>query len=151
VQRDDVEADLLALAFLIELCEPAERPEAGVVAQARDELIRRAHRLDERAAPRGVGEVRRHGERVDPVLAAQLGRELLDALDAPRDEHQVVPERGELAGELGADARRRARDEYDLAGGGRREGHRGTEPNRGAAGAARIASNSGVRAHRTTP
>ena len=75
-------------------------PEAGVVAQAGDELLRGADGRDQRAPLLGVGEVGRDGERLDAVLGAQRRRELLEAVGAPRDEDELVAERGELAGEL---------------------------------------------------
>jgi hypothetical protein len=41
------------------------------------------------------------------VLAADLGRQVAQAVGAPRDEGERMPPAGELAGERGADARRR--------------------------------------------
>src|SRR5436305_1708707 len=56
----------------------------------------------------GLAHVDLHAARL-----ADLGGQRLQAILAPRHQNEVVTARGELAGELGADARRGAGDEDD--------------------------------------
>ena len=107
VHGRDVELHHRRLVRRVGLGDAPVGAEAGVVAQPGDELLRRLDGRDERAPLLGVGEVGGHGQRLDAVLGAQRRRELLEPVGAPRDEDELVPERGELPGELRADARTR--------------------------------------------
>ena len=101
----DVEADHLGLLLEVVVEEVAEVAEAGVVADADDLALARLQLLDRAAARGGAAEVAGLDVGVDVVGLAQLVGELLEALAAAGDERDVVAAVGELAGDLGADAR----------------------------------------------
>ena len=114
--RLDVHPHEPQLAFRVELREPPDRPEAGVVADAEDLPLQAR---DQRLPRGGVGEVARG----DLGGAPELVRERAEPLLAPRHEGHAVPARRKSACKLGADARRRARDQDRAAVRRRRKRH----------------------------
>src|SRR5436190_12704410 len=107
----DVDAHLLLLALEVELLKAAVGAEARVVAQTDDLALAVLQRADQAGA--GIPVAHRRVVEVDgdAVTGAQRARQLLEPLAPARHQHEVVAALRELARQLGADARRRARDD----------------------------------------
>jgi hypothetical protein len=111
-QRERVELRVAKKAFAIELQErPVLARSARVVDQEVDRPLVRVEPRLRRGDPFRVRQV--GGEDLDlhAVVGAELRRQPLEHLAAPRDDHQVRAASGELAGKCLADAFRRARHE----------------------------------------
>src|SRR5262245_210205 len=128
--RLDVEADHRQIPLVVAGGEVPLAAEAGVVDEDLDVPARGSDLLDQPGALGGIREVA--GDHLR--LAAEVARDLLgeapEALLAPRGESQVQPAAGELARDLGADARGGTGHQRGPSGGRGREAHSYWRPSR---------------------
>ena len=107
-QRAAVEVDHRPLARAVEPRELAAEAESGVVDEQRNSLARRldiGHQLGHRARRAKVA-----GNRAG---MAELARQRIEPILAPRDEHQPIALGRQLSGEVDAQPGRRAGNEGD--------------------------------------
>lgn len=109
-----VDCDLLLQSLRIGLVEGTVVRKPGVVDNAGDVHAEPLHLGGQRLPGAVGGQVHVHDVHLDPVLCAQLLGELLQALPAAGDQHQVRAALGEPAGELHAEPRTGPGDQRGL-------------------------------------
>jgi len=109
--RGQVDLDHVELLVEVERKEAAAMPKSGVVDQHVDGDVAGGERFLQLRRRARLGKVQRKGDALDAMRATQRRCDILEAIDVPRDEHQVVAVGGREPRDLASDSGGCAGDE----------------------------------------
>ena len=112
-ERADVEIDHAELLVARKPGGAADQTETGVVDDGLRLKPAGRQRLADPRGRVGLRQVDRQHRRLWPPTGFDRGRQFIQALLAPRHQHQIVAMPGKNVGKLAANSRRRAGDERD--------------------------------------